>query len=132
MSLDDSGSLPVSGLLSQTYQTLGESYEVGNETSFENRMPLQTSSPDASMGIESPVMDTESQVMETESPVMDTESPLMGTASPVIGTASPANRPPLSSLSTNQASSNSSGDDAESNHLTEALNTHKQVSLYFF
>ncbi len=40
--------LPVSGVLSQSFQTLGDSsglYELRNENSFETRMPLGTSSP---------------------------------------------------------------------------------------
>ena len=45
--MEDSNSRPmeVSGLLSQSYQTLEDSYEHGSESSFETRMPLHSSSP---------------------------------------------------------------------------------------
>ncbi len=51
---NQSGSLELSGILSESYQALEESYEMGNERSFENRLPLQTSSPDSSVQCETP------------------------------------------------------------------------------
>ncbi len=40
-------STPLSGVLSQSFSTLGDSY-FGNDSEFDNRSPLGTSSPDAS------------------------------------------------------------------------------------